>query len=47
MDKFQKLRESGYAVTFSQAYLEQGPLRRGDRIDGGRAGPRQRRGCLT
>jgi Flp pilus assembly protein TadD len=24
MDKFQKLRESGYAVTFSQAYLEQG-----------------------
>lgn len=24
MDRFQKLRESGYAVTFSQAYLEQG-----------------------
>lgn len=24
MDKFQKLRETGYAVTFSQAYLEQG-----------------------
>ncbi len=24
MDKFQKLRESGYAVTFSQSYLEQG-----------------------
>ena len=24
MDQFQKLRESGYAVTFSQAYLEQG-----------------------
>ena len=26
---FQKLRESGYAVTFSQAYLEQEPLRGG------------------
>ena len=24
MDRFQKLRESGYAVTYSQAYLEQG-----------------------